>query len=161
MTLAFDVATGSAAATLFTAPSDAARRAALATLAAAGPAVRIPLPGGDTGWLVTGYAHVRGVLIDPHVVKQLGLFGGPFTGELPPGVATGLFRHMLNADPPEPAAARSQRDGDLAELDVPADQPIGRSRIGCAGVHASTVDRTGDGVNDVIPSVSSTPRPFN
>ncbi len=101
MTLAFDVAIGSAAATLFTAPSDADRRAALATLAAAGPAVRIPLPGGNTGWLVTGYAHVRAVLTDPHVVKQLGLFGGPFTDELPAGVAAGLFRHMLNANPPD------------------------------------------------------------
>ena len=78
MTLAIDVAIGSAAAALFTAPSDADRRAALATLAAAGPAVRIPLPGGNTGWLVTGYAHVRAVLTDPHVVKQLGLFDGPF-----------------------------------------------------------------------------------
>ena len=101
MTLAIDVAIGSAAAALFTAPSDADRRAALATLAAAGPAVRIPLPGGNTGWLVTGYAHVRAVLTDPHVVKQLGLFGGPFTDELPPGVAAGLFRHMLNANPPD------------------------------------------------------------
>ena len=101
MTLAIDVAIGSAAAALFTAPSDADRRAALATLAAAGPAVRIPLPGGNTAWLVTGYAHVRAVLTDPHVVKQLGLFGGPFTDELPPGVAAGLFRHMLNANPPD------------------------------------------------------------
>ena len=72
---------------LFTAPSDADRRAALAVLAAAGPAVRIPLPGGNTGWLVTGYPDVRAVLTDPRVVKQLGLFGGPYTAELPPGVA--------------------------------------------------------------------------
>ena len=101
MTLAADVAVENAAATLFTAPSDADRRAALAVLAAAGPAVRIPLPGGNTGWLVTGYPDVRAVLTDPRVVKQLGLFAGPYTADLPPGVAAGLFRHMLNANPPD------------------------------------------------------------
>jgi cytochrome P450 len=101
MTLAVDGVIESAAATLFTAPSDADRRGALATLTAAGPAVRIPLPGGDTGWLVSGYPYVRAVLTDPRVVKQSGLFGGPFTDELPPGVAAGLFRHMLNANPPD------------------------------------------------------------
>jgi cytochrome P450 len=101
MTLAADVAVENSAAALFTAPSDTDRRAALAVLAAAGPVVRIPLPGGNTGWLVTGYPHVRAVLTDPRVVKQLGLFGGPYTAELPPGVAAGLFRHMLNANPPD------------------------------------------------------------
>ncbi len=101
MTVAVDGVIESAAATLFTAPSDADRRGALATLTAAGPAVRIPLPGGDSGWLVSGYRYVRAVLTDPRVVKQSGLFGGPFTDELPPGVAAGLFRHMLNANPPD------------------------------------------------------------
>ena len=90
----------STAATLFAAPSDAAG-AALATLAATGPVVRIPLPGGKVGWLVTGYADVRDVLTDPRVVKETGLVAGPFVDELPPGVAAGLFRHMLNANPPD------------------------------------------------------------
>ena len=89
MTLALDGAIEAAAVALFSAPSDADRRAALATLSAAGPVVRIPLPGGQTGWLVTSHAHVRGVLSDPRVVKEPGLFGGPFVDELPPGVAAG------------------------------------------------------------------------
>jgi cytochrome P450 len=90
-----------AAGALFTAPSDADRRAALVTLAAAGPVVRVPLPGDQVGWLVTGYAEVRQVLTHPHVVKERGLVGGPFVDDLPPGVAAGLFRHMLNENPPD------------------------------------------------------------
>jgi cytochrome P450 len=101
MTLAVDGAIESAAVSLFTAPSDADRRAALATLAAAGPAVRVPLPGGRYGWLVTGYADVREVLADPHVVRDGTGVAGPLVDELPPGVAEGLFRHMLNQNPPD------------------------------------------------------------
>jgi cytochrome P450 len=96
-----DSAVDHAAVDLFTAPSDARRRAALATLAAAGPVVRIPLPGDRCGWLVTGYAQVRQVLTDPRVVKRRGVFGGHFTEDLPAGVSAGLFRHMLNANPPD------------------------------------------------------------
>jgi cytochrome P450 len=44
---------------------------------------------------------VRDVLADPRVVKEPGLVAGPFVDELPPGVAAGLFRHMLNANPPD------------------------------------------------------------
>jgi cytochrome P450 len=97
------IATGvdAAAAVLFTAASDADRRAAWAVVAAAGPVVAVPLPSGTRGWLVTGHAEVRQVLTDPRVVKQVGLFGGPFTDDLPAGVAAGLFRHMLNANPPD------------------------------------------------------------
>jgi len=101
MTLAIDGALESAARTLFSAPSDADRRAALATLAAAGPAVRIPLPGGQLGWLVTDHAAVRRLLAHPNVRKQRDLFAGPFAHDLPPGVGDGLFRHMLNANPPD------------------------------------------------------------
>jgi len=101
MTLAIDGALESAARTLFSAPSDADRRAALATLAAAGPAVRIPLPGGQLGWLVTDHAAVRRLLAHPNVRKERDLFAGPFAHDLPPGVGDGLFRHMLNANPPD------------------------------------------------------------
>src|SRR5689334_24660751 len=101
MTLAIDGAVADAASVLFTAPSDANRRAALATLAAAGPVVRIPLPGGQPGWLVTDHAEVRRLLTHPHMRKQRDLFGGPFVQDLPPGVGDGLFRHMLNANPPD------------------------------------------------------------
>ena len=101
MTLALDGAIEAAALALFSAPSDADRRAALATLTAAGPVVRIPLPGGQAGWLVTSHAHVRDVLTDRRVVKEPGLVAGPFVDERPPGVAAGLFRHMLNANPPD------------------------------------------------------------
>jgi cytochrome P450 len=101
MTLAIDDVIEGAATALFTAPSDAARRAALTTLAAAGPAVRIPLPGGHPGWLVTGYAHVREVLTHPHVVKRAGLLAGPFVDALPASVAAGLFQQMLNRNPPD------------------------------------------------------------
>ena len=90
-----------AAAALFTAPSDSTRRAALAALTAAGPAVRIPLPSGQFGWLVTGWAEVRQVLTHPHVVKEAGLLAGPFVPDLPPGVAAGLFQQMLNRNPPD------------------------------------------------------------
>jgi cytochrome P450 len=100
MTLAIDGALEGVATALFSAPSDADRRAALATLTAAGPVVRIPLPSG-TGWLVTDYAQAREVLTHPHVVKQAGLLAGPFADDLPPGVAAGLFQQMLNSNPPD------------------------------------------------------------
>ena len=90
-----------AATDLFTAPADADRRAAVAALAEAGPVVPIPLPGGQVGWLVTGWAQVRQVLTHPHVRKEPGLFAAPFADALPPGVAAGLFRHMLNVNPPD------------------------------------------------------------
>jgi cytochrome P450 len=106
MSPATDTSVDSAADALFTAPSDAARRAALATLAAVGPVVRVPLPGGASGWLVTGYAEVREVLTHPRVLKQRGLFAGPFVEDLPPGVAAGLFRHMLNENPPDHGRTR-------------------------------------------------------
>src|SRR3954447_18399188 len=101
MTLAAARAAEDAASVLSTAPSDADRRVALATLVAAGPVVRIPLPGTRFGWLVTDHAEVRRLLAHPHVRKERGLFGGPFVDDLPPGVGEGLFRHMLNANPPD------------------------------------------------------------
>jgi cytochrome P450 len=89
------------AADLFTASSDTTRRAAWAAAADAGPVVRVPLPSGIHGWLITGQAEIRQVLTDPRVVKKVGGGVGPFVDELPPDVVDGLFRHMLNANPPD------------------------------------------------------------
>lgn len=89
------------AAAVFSAPADATRRAAWARVAEAGPVVRVPLPGGVRGWLVTGQAEVRQVLADPRVLRQGGSSGGPYADDLPPGVGAGLFRHVLGANPPD------------------------------------------------------------
>jgi cytochrome P450 len=52
---------------LATAPGE--RVAAYTALAAAGPVLRIPSPGGGEAWLVTGYAEARAALNDPRLVK--------------------------------------------------------------------------------------------
>ncbi len=53
----------------FLATASGARVAAYAALAAAGPVIRIPSPGGGEAWLVTGYAEARAILNDPRLVK--------------------------------------------------------------------------------------------
>ena len=105
MTLAIDVAIESAAAALFTAPSDADRRAALATLAAAGPAVRIPLPGGNTGWLVTGYAHVRAVLSRPARRQAARTVRGPVHRRAAAGRGRGSVPAHAQHQPARPRTA--------------------------------------------------------
>jgi cytochrome P450 len=84
----------------FRAASDAARQAAYAALAAAGPVVRIPLPAGGSGWLVTRPDDVRQVLADPRL-RRPGPGGGPFAENLPDGLASALYRSMLAANPPD------------------------------------------------------------
>ena len=90
--------------TLFTAPSDAERRAALATLAAARPGWCGSRCRAATGRVARqrAIAHVRdGAHRPARASSRPGWFAGPFVDELPPGVAAGLFRHMLNANPPD------------------------------------------------------------
>ncbi len=89
------------AAAVFSAPADTTRRAAWAQVVEADPVVRVRLPGGVHGWLVTGQTEIRQVLADPRVVRRSGFSGGPYADDLPPGVAAGLFRHMLGANPPD------------------------------------------------------------
>jgi cytochrome P450 len=67
--------------------------------------VRIALPAGGSGWLVTGWADVRQVLTDPRLHRR-GPGGGPFADELPDGRGTALYTSMLAANPPDHARLR-------------------------------------------------------
>jgi cytochrome P450 len=53
----------------FLATGPGERVAAYAAMAAAGPVLKIPSPGGGEAWFVTGYAEARAVLNDPRLVK--------------------------------------------------------------------------------------------
>jgi cytochrome P450 len=53
----------------FLATARGERVAAYAAMAAAGPVLRIPSPGGGEAWLVTGYAEARAALNDARLVK--------------------------------------------------------------------------------------------
>jgi cytochrome P450 len=50
-------------------------------------------------WMVTRYADVRAVLTDPRMAKDVHRWPGG--GRLRPSEATGVYAHMLHADPPE------------------------------------------------------------
>jgi cytochrome P450 len=87
---------------------------------------------------------VREVLADPRVVKEPGLVAGPFVDELPPGVAAGLFRHMLNANPPDHgrlrrlvAAAFTRRRADAM---APRIQQLTDALLDAAATAAGPVD---------------------
>ncbi|TQS45072.1 cytochrome P450 family protein [Cryptosporangium phraense] len=82
---------------VFTAVPDGARRQTLLELTEKGPVHRVTLPGGQEGWLVTGYDEARAALTDPRVSRGA---SGKVYGHLAPEAARGLHHHMLNANPP-------------------------------------------------------------
>lgn len=82
----------------FTETTGSARSAAFAELMAAGPAQKITLFTGVPAWLVTGYAEVRQVLMDPNVVKSLN--ETPHRDHMPEWLRNAMNTHMLALNPP-------------------------------------------------------------
>ena len=81
----------------FTVTGTARRHAIYTALAEAGPVHRLRFPSGVDGWLVTGYDAARAALTDPNLVKSR---GGPFAGELDPGISAAMDVHLLATNPP-------------------------------------------------------------
>ena len=82
----------------FTATGSGRRQAAYAALAAAGPVLRITLPGGQPVWLITGHQEVRQALHDPRIIKREAtgaILGG---GLLSAEVIAATCSHMLNSN---------------------------------------------------------------
>jgi len=57
------------------------------------------MPGYGRAWIVTRYADVRTVLTDPRLAKDVHRWPGG--GRSRPSEATGVYAHMLHADPPD------------------------------------------------------------
>jgi len=63
------------------------------------PVAPVWMPGYGRAWVVTSYADVRAVLTDPRMAKDVRRWpGGPRSR---PSEATGVYAHMLHADPPD------------------------------------------------------------
>ena len=63
------------------------------------PVAPVRMPGYGRAWIVTRYADVRMVLTDPRLAKDVHQWpGGSRTR---PSEATGVYAHMLHADPPD------------------------------------------------------------
>jgi len=62
------------------------------------PAAPVRVPAYGQAWLVTRYADVRTVLADPRLAKDVHRWPGG--GRSRPSEATGVYAHMLHADPP-------------------------------------------------------------
>jgi len=62
------------------------------------PVAPVRMPGYGRAWIVTRYADVRTVLTDPRLAKDVRRWPGG--GRSRPGEATGVYAHMLHADPP-------------------------------------------------------------
>ena len=63
------------------------------------PVAPVRMPGYGRAWIVTRYADVRTVLTDPRLAKDVHRWPGG--GRSRPSEATGVYAHMLHADPPE------------------------------------------------------------
>ena len=63
------------------------------------PVVPVRMPGYGRAWIVTRYADVRTVLTDPRLAKDVHRW--PVGGRSRPSEATGVYAHMLHADPPD------------------------------------------------------------
>jgi cytochrome P450 len=63
------------------------------------PVAPVPMPGYGRVWMVTRYADVRTVLTDPRLAKDVHRWPGG--GRSRPSEATGVYAHMLHADPPD------------------------------------------------------------
>jgi cytochrome P450 len=63
------------------------------------PAAPVRMPGYGRAWIVTRYADVRAVLADPRLAKDVHRWPGG--GRSRPSEATGVYAHMLHADPPD------------------------------------------------------------
>ena len=63
------------------------------------PVAPVRMPGYGRAWIVTRYDDVRAVLSDPRMAKDVHRWPGG--GRSRPSEATGVYAHMLHADPPE------------------------------------------------------------
>ncbi len=63
------------------------------------PVAPMPMPAYGRAWLVTRYADVRTVLTDPRLAKDVHRWPGG--GRSRQSEATGVYAHMLHADPPD------------------------------------------------------------
>ena len=63
------------------------------------PVAPVRMPGYGRAWMVTRYADVRTVLTDPRLAKDVHRWPGG--GRSRPSDATGVYAHMLHADPPD------------------------------------------------------------
>jgi cytochrome P450 len=63
------------------------------------PVAPVRMPGYGRAWIVTRYADVRTVLTDPRLAKDVRRWPGG--GRSRPSEATGVYAHMLHADPPD------------------------------------------------------------
>ena len=63
------------------------------------PVAPVRMPGYGRAWIVTRYADVRTVLTDPRLAKDVHQWPGG--GRSRPSEATGVYAHMLHADPPD------------------------------------------------------------
>ena len=84
----------------FVEAAPAARHAAFAELAAAGPVQRVMLFTGVPVWLITGYAEAREALTHPDIIKGNG-GDGPHRDAVPAELAAAMDHHLLGADPPD------------------------------------------------------------
>jgi cytochrome P450 len=67
-----------------------------ARLRAERPVAAVAMPGGMTGWLITGYPQARAALTSPRLAKS-----PPGWNPDPDSIYTALELHMLNSDPPD------------------------------------------------------------
>jgi len=63
------------------------------------PVAPVRMPGYGRAWMVTRYADVRTVLSDPRLARDVRRWPGG--GRSRPSEATGVYAHMLHADPPD------------------------------------------------------------
>jgi cytochrome P450 len=63
------------------------------------PVAPVRMPGYGRAWIVTRYADVRTVLTDPRLAKDVHRWPGG--GRSRPSESTGVYAHMLHADPPD------------------------------------------------------------
>jgi cytochrome P450 len=63
------------------------------------PVAPVRMPDYGRAWIVTRYADVRTVLTDPRLAKDVHRWPGG--GRSRPSEATGVYAHMLHADPPD------------------------------------------------------------
>jgi cytochrome P450 len=67
------------------------------------PVTPVRMPGYGRAWVVTRYADVRAVLTDPRMARDIRRWPG---GGRRPSEDTGVYAHMLHADPPDHARLR-------------------------------------------------------
>ncbi|MGD0704816.1 MAG: cytochrome P450 [Trebonia sp.] len=70
-----------------------------ARLRASRPVAPVRMPAYGRAWIVTRYADVRTVLTDPRLAKDVHRWPGGARSR--PSEATGVYAHMLHADPPD------------------------------------------------------------